>query len=207
LPVATAVLAFQSAVAQCDSLIANAHKTDGTGVSVLPELDRRQITVAAFLNMFIAWETFLEATASALLSGAPTTNGTHPAKLASPASIDDARRMFIGVNRYFDYGNHQHFCKMIEIYFVQGRPFQPHLNAIQSALDDLRTMRNACAHVTSTTQSGLESLAIRLLARPSPGIAVYDLLTATDPKTTGTGTIFQTNRDLLLATAALISIG
>jgi hypothetical protein len=207
MPVAAALADLNAAFSQCDSLIVNTHRLDAAGAYTLPEKDRRQITVAAFLNMFIAWESYLERTISALLAGESTTNGNYPAKFASPASADEARKMLIGINRFFDFANHQNFAKVSGIYFAGGAPFQPHMNAIQGSLDDLRTMRNASAHVSSTTQSGLEALALRLLARPSPGIELYDLLTALDPRITGSVTVYQSHRDLLLATAALISAG
>jgi hypothetical protein len=35
----------------------------------LPPIDRQQITVAALLNMFIAWESFLEASLVELMTG------------------------------------------------------------------------------------------------------------------------------------------
>ncbi|TIW79066.1 MAG: hypothetical protein E5V51_25415, partial [Mesorhizobium sp.] len=106
MPVAQALAGFQANVAQCDRLIANAHQLNAAGQSVLPEIDRQQITVAAFLNMFIAWETFLETVLSHLMSGAVTTNGNAPLKFASPANPEMAKKMVIGTMRYFDYGNH-----------------------------------------------------------------------------------------------------
>jgi hypothetical protein len=208
MPVAQALADFRTSVAQCDSLIANAHRLEAvSGNPILPAVDREQITVAAFLNMFIAWETFLEATIAALLSGSPTINGVSPVKYASPPTPDDARKMIIGTYRYFDYANHHNFSKVVAIYFRDGKPFQPHIGAIFSDLEDLRTMRNASAHVTSTTQTALEALAFRLLNRPTTGFKLYDLLTANDPRTPLGETIFKTYRDTLIATATLIANG
>ncbi len=67
-------------------------------------------------------------------------------------------------------------------------------------------MRNASAHITSTTQTGLDGLAVRLLGQPSPGIELYALLTANDPNVAGS-TIYQTHRDKLLTAAGLIANG
>lgn len=173
----------------------------------MPAIDREQITVAAFLNMYIAWETFLESTTSAFLSGSPTINGTLPAKFAAPPTSAAAREMIVGINRFFDYGNHQIFGKMVSIYFDQGAPFQPHLNAIRSTLDDMKAMRNASAHVSTTTQLALEAVALRLLGRPSPGVTLYQLLTAPYPRGAGNSTVFQNCRDLLITTAELIANG
>ncbi len=207
MPVAAALATFNASVTQCDSLISNAHGLDAAGANILPEIDRQQITVAAFLNMFIAWETFLEAVLSHLMSGAPTTNGNNPVKFASPANPEMAKKMVIGTMRYFDYGNHFNFKRIAEIYFDQGVPFKPPLDAVNASLDDLRVMRNASAHISSTTQQALESLALRLLAAPSAGISLYALLTSPDPGSTTGGTIFATYKGILLVTAGVIAAG
>lgn len=208
MPVSSALTTFKADIAQCEALIANAHGTDAsTGNFILPALDREQITVAAFLNLFIAWETFIEAVLAAILTGAATLNGNSPIRFASPPTVADAKKMMIGINRYFDYGNHFNVRKMVSIFLDQGLPFEPHLSGIQGTLDDLRVMRNAAAHITSTTQVALETLALRLLSTPSPGIKLYSLLTALDPRSTIGGTIFQTYRDLLIVTADLIANG
>ena len=198
--------AFTTGAAQSDSLIANAHQIDGGGNHLLPEIDRKQITVAAFLNLFIGWEAFLEEILSALLCGAPTLNGNATNKFASPPDAAAAKSMIVGANKYFDYGNHDRVSKIVTLYFAQGAPFHPHIAAIYSELGDLRTMRNASAHITSTTQSALESLAVRLLGQPSPGIELYVLLTASDPNVAGS-TIYQTYRDTLLTASGLIANG
>lgn len=207
MPVAQALATFRANVAQCDSLIVNAHQVDGAGAPILPQIDREQITVAAFLNMFIAWETLLETLLSELMSGAAPLVGNPPAKFVSPPNAEMARRMVIGTMRYFDYGNHFNFKRLAAIYFDQGAPFEPHLDAINAYLDDLRVMRNASAHISSSTQAGLEALALRLLATPSAGISLYRLLTATDPNSAAGVSIFQTYRDVLLTTAELIANG
>ena len=143
MPVAAALGAFTAVAAQCDSLIANAHQLDATGNHLLPVIDRKQITVAAFLNLFIGWESFLEETFAALLCGAPTLNGQPTSKFASPPNPAAAKKMIIGPNRYFDYANHDFFRKIANIYFDQGAPFEPPIAAIFSQLGDLRTMRNS----------------------------------------------------------------
>jgi hypothetical protein len=108
----TQVLAdFKASVQQCETLIANAHRVDGGGAPILPFLDQRQITVAAFLNMFIAWETFLETSLSRLMTGSATFSGSMPVRYVAPSNVDAAREMVIGIMRYFDYGNHEHMKK------------------------------------------------------------------------------------------------
>lgn len=204
--VAAALAAFTTTAAQCDNLIANAHQTDAAGINILPEIDRKQITSAAFLNLFIGWESFLEDVMATLLCGGVTLSGNPVVKFASPPNLSAAKAMLIGANRYFDYGNHDNINRIVKVYFDQGEPFQPHFSAIYSQLNDIRIMRNSSAHITSTTQTALEALALRLLGTPSNGIELYALLTANDPATPG-ATIYQTYRDTLLTTATLIATG
>jgi hypothetical protein len=193
--------------AQCDTLIANAHRADAAGVSLFPPLDRQQITVAAFLNLFVAWEEFLEATLTNFMAGATTLSGAAPTRYVSPPSVDAARAMVTGINRYFDYANHDYVRRMVFMYFQGGYPFEPHLGAIASDLADIRTMRNASAHLSSTTQAALEALAQRIFTTPQPGIDLYSLLTRLDPRTGNGATVMTTARDKLLAAAQLIATG
>jgi hypothetical protein len=206
-PLAQLLADFKASVMQCESLIANAHQINAGGVPVLPLLDRKQITVAAFLNLRIAWEAFLEASLAELMVGEPTLSGTVPVKFVSPIDLDTARMVVIGINRYFDYGNHDHMIKTVRLFFQAGYPYEPHLSSISSDLSDIRTMRNASAHITSTTQKALDALAQRILGKPWPNIELYSLLTALDPKSTTGDTIFVSYKNKLVVAAELIAQG
>jgi len=199
---------FKSSVAQCDNLIANAHRTDAAGAPLLPVIDQRQITVAAFLNFFIAWESFLEATLADVMTGAVPTSGNIPVKFVAPPTIGAANEMIIGVMRYFDYANHSNVRKIVRMYFQTGYPFEPHMGAIFSDLDDLRTMRNASAHISTPTQAALEALATRIFGQPRPGITLYQLITAIDPRSgQAREPVFITYKNKLRVTAELIAAG
>jgi hypothetical protein len=93
------------------------------------------------------------------------------------------------------------------MYFHHGYPYEPHLSAIFADLSDLRTMRNASAHISSTTQTALESLALRLFSKPLPGIGLYEMLTMSDPRSTSGETVFVTYKTKLIVTAELIAQG
>jgi hypothetical protein len=172
-----------------------------------PPQDRSQVTVAAFLNMFIAWEGFLEGCFGKFMTGAPTLSGSLPDRYASPAHEQAALAMLIGVQRYFDFSNHEYVKKIARIYFASGYPFEPHLSAITSDLSDIKTMRNASAHITSTTQSALEGLAQRIFSTPRTGVTLYQMLTSIDPRNGGTGTVFSTCVVKLRVAAGLIANG
>lgn len=199
---------FKEKIVQCDDLVAHAHQIHPvTGEGLLTQRDREQVTVAAFLNMFIAWEEYLESTLCLFLTGSSTMSGAIPGRFASPTDATHAAAMIIGVNRFFDYGNHDNFARVVEIYLEGGRPYQPHLKSIKSALDDIRIIRNASAHVSSTTQKALDNLALRLLGKAGAAVSLYGLLTAPDPRSPAHGTIFQFYKDTLISAADLIAGG
>ena len=207
MPLAGAVAALTAKAAQCDSLVASAHRLDPAGAAIFPPAERELITVAGFLNLFVAWEEFLETAMSQFMVGTPTLSGTAPTRYATPPDVESAKRMLIGTNRYFDYANHELVRRMAALYFQNGYPFEPHLSAILTDLADMRTMRNASAHLSSTTQVALESLAQRIFGVPRPGMTLYAMLTAVDPRSAAGATVFAEERDKLLATAQLIAHG
>jgi hypothetical protein len=163
--------------------------------------------VAGFLNLFVAWEEFLETAMSQFMVGTPTLSGMVPVRYATPPNVESAKRMLIGTNRYFDYANHELVRRMAALYFQNGYPFEPHLSAIVTDLADMRTIRNASAHLSSTTQLALESLAQRIFGAPRPGVTLYSMLTANDPRSATGGTVYAEARDKLLATAQVIAQG
>ena len=207
MPIAAALASLQANVQQCESLIANIHQQDSNGGFLLPEIDRKQVTVAAFLNFFIAWESFLEECFANFLTGAQTIGGTQPTKYAAPINVGKAKAMLVGQNKYFDYGNLEAFRVVTRIYFDQGYPFEPHINAMSQDIADMRTIRNASAHITSTTQNKLEVLAQRLIGSAQPGIDVYSLVLANDPTQANGSTIFSSYRDRVLIAAQAIAQG
>lgn len=197
---------FQIASNQCAALVADAHQTDHTGIPRFPVPSQKQITTAAFLNLFIAWESFLEDAILKLMTGLPTISGQAPLRYVNPLTTDSARDIMVGTTRFFDFGNIDHVKKIVVLYFHNGAPFEPYLSAASPDITDIRTVRNASAHITTSTQRQLETLAQRLLSTPKPGIDVYQLLIASDPKAPGS-TIFATYQNKLLTVAHLIANG
>lgn len=174
---------------------------------MFPPRDREQITVAAFLNLFIAWEGFVESAMSDFMMGDATVGGNQPVKYVSPVSREHSVKMVIHTLKYFDFANHDNVRRLAKLYFDNGYPFEAPLSSIISDLIDLKTMRNSCAHISSTTGTALEALANRILGQPQPGITVYQLLTMIDPRATGNATVYTVHRDKLLVAASLIAQG
>jgi hypothetical protein len=208
-PLAVVLQTFQDAVTQCDSLVKNAHGLHPTtNQPLLPQIDREQITVGAFLNMFIAWETFLESAFAEYMTGQPTINGAPPiVKYVSPLTTADASAMLIAGQRFFDYSNHDRVRAVAQLFFQNGYPFEPGIAGAFTDLSDMKTMRNASAHISTSTQRSLESLAQRIFTTPQPSIKLYDLLTTVHPVSTMGETVFLIYKQRLEAAAALIATG
>ena len=116
--------------------------------------------------------------------------------------------MLVHTQRYFDFANQDNVRKIAKLYFDADYPFETPLSSINGELVDLKTIRNACAHLSSTTRTALEGLATRILGQPHPGISVYRLLTTIDPRVQGNATtVYAAYRDMLIAAATLIAQG
>ncbi|MBD7990765.1 hypothetical protein H9643_08275 [Ochrobactrum sp. Sa2BUA5] len=205
--IAQSLTAFRTSLSQCDNLIANAHSSATSGAHYFPLIDREQITVAAFLNMFIAWEEFIEATICGFMLGAPTINGTQPTRFVSPTNKEHSLKMVIHTNRYFDYANQDSVKKLAKLYFDNGYPFDPPISSLSQELTQLKTIRNACAHMSSTTKTAFETIAMQVLGAPQPGISVYQLLTAIIPNSKPSVTVFASYKEKLLTAAQIIAEG
>jgi hypothetical protein len=207
-PIHQSLANFQTNASQCDSLISNAHRRDAAGNALFQPRDREQITVAAFLNLFIAWEEFIETAICDFMMGEATLSGAIPIRYVNPVDRVHSGQIVLHTLRYFDYANHDNVRRIAKIYFNAGYPFDATLSGINSDLNDLKTIRNSCAHISSTTKVALEGLATRIFGLPKPGISVYSLLLSIDPRIAGNNTtVYASYRDKLLAAADLISSG
>ncbi len=175
----TAALAFSNGV------IASAHVTDAVGALTQPLAVRSFLTEAAVLRMHIAWERFLEQSFLTYLMGERSLSGATIPTYLTPPSVEHANRVLIGTQKYVDWGNPEIVTRLAELYFPAGAPFKVPLAAIQSHLFDFRAIRNAAAHLSTTTSTQLDGVALRRLKRAVVGIAVYELVTASDPETAG----------------------
>ena len=199
---------FQAEAAQCDKLIANAHKLDSNGDSIFSPRDREQITVAAFLNLFIAWEEFIELSITDFMMGGTTVGGSNPIRYATPPTREHSNKMVVHTQRFFDYANHENVRKIAKLFFDSGYPFETPLSSINAELVEIKTIRNACAHMSSTTNATLTAIATRILGQPQKGITVYQLLTTIDPRIQGNSTtVYAGYRDKLIAAATLVARG
>lgn len=195
---------FRDSIVFTNRLIASAHTTDLAGNNLWANDEISFITESSFLKMFIAWESFLEKSFILYLTGNPSTSGNLLAKYADPVDQEHAHKMLMGVMRYVDWTTPETVRKFANLYFDSGEPYQTTLNSINADLLDLKTIRNAAAHLSTTTTQQLDILANRKLGILHTGISVYDLLTSNNPTLTGK-TILQSYQDVFDTAANLIA--
>lgn len=197
---------YRSSVDECTSYIDYAHKKYTNGNYKITAGLRKFISQSAFLKIFIAWETFLEACFVDYLMNEQSILGNRPAKFANPVDRTHAHQLIIGTQKFVDWSNPDITRKLSMIYFHQGYVFNSELSAVQPQLFDLKTIRNAAAHLSSTTNMKLDGLSSRLLGRVCNNYTSYDLLFSPNPAN-ARETILKMYLDLLDVTAESISNG
>ncbi|PKI00275.1 hypothetical protein [Glaciecola sp. 33A] len=172
-----ALSAYRIEVTKVNGYVDLAYEQDAAGNSIRSNEDVEFIVTSAFLKLFIAWEGFLENSVVAYLTGEASLGGNMITKYANPIDVEHAHKILIGTQKYVDWANIDNVNKIASIYFEEGEPFKTALNSISTDLSDLRVIRNASAHISSTTQNKLDAVASRVLRRSVTGINVSDFIT------------------------------
>lgn len=193
----TVLAEFRRAIANARALIGSAHTVDSSGTPLWSADARAVIVEAAFLKVFIAWETTLEAAFLSFLTGTPSASGTAVVRYASPSDRDHARSMLVGTQRFVDWSTPDTVRKLARVYFDSGHPFETVLSAIHADIIDLKTIRNAAAHLSSSTSTSLDALASRKLSTPVANTTPSALLLSVDPASSTGGTILDSYLELL----------
>ncbi len=196
---------YRSAITRANALIASAHAVDATGSNLWSVDDRLTITESAFLKIFIAWESFLERSFVLFMMGTPSASGNAVVRYVFPTSEDHANKILIGTLRYVDWSQPENVRKLARLFFDNGEPFNTTIAEVQSDLFDLKTIRNAAAHLSSTTTESLDRMSTGKLHRPCSGMTVYNLILAPDPGLGAGSTILQTYLSTLDAAAHKIA--
>lgn len=164
---------YRNSVVDARQYVSDAFKQNPDGTYVYDEAHRGFIIDAAIMKFFIAWETFLESIFKCYLLGERTTDGTLVATQVIARNEQHAGKLLVGINKYFDWANPEYVCSLSKLYLEENNPIDCSLKSIFSDLRDLRTIRNAAAHMTETTKKPLEGLAQRKTGRMQVGIKPY----------------------------------
>lgn len=161
-----------------DAAVQHAHSTDSAGNYALTLDERSLITQAAFVHAFIALEEFLEASAIHYLQGGVGLNGWAVVSYVDPRDGDHAMEMLIGQSRFVDWSSPDVVRKLSRVFLANGEPFESALAGFHSDLLDMKTVRNACSHVSRSTGTALGGFLSRWTGVPSLGVSAYDALLA-----------------------------
>ena len=157
-------------------LISDVHVLDGSGQYLRPLAERELITDACFLRIFVALEEFLEATFAYYLTGGTSTAAWSPVTYAIPPTLEHAHRMFIGMRPFMDWSTPDNVRQLAHLYFENGEPFATPLASAAQYLKNMKTVRNATAHVSRTTQAALDAVHSQWTGTPTVGTTVYKTL-------------------------------
>lgn len=196
---------LRSSFSLYNTYIVNSFLQDANGVYLFNKNYQNFSVTSSFIGIYISWEYFLEQTFIGYMVGDVTISGNIIGKHVTPQNNDHANRILIGTQKYVDWSNPDILLKLSNLYFNNGEPFHTVINSIKAILFDLKTIRNACAHLSSTTYKSLDSLASRLLNTTVTNIIVPDLILKTDPNGNGTDTILDMYLQYLDAAAQNLS--
>lgn len=188
-----------------DIFIANAYRKDFNNVYLFSRDYQEFSVIASFLGIYISWETFLEQSFIGYLLGEATISGNQVQRFASPTDCNHANSMLIGTQKYVDWSNPDIVVKLANLYFSDQNPLTLIINSIKSQLLDLKTIRNACAHISSTTSTSLDALATRTFQRPTTNISVPQFILTINPNGNGNDTMLDSYLQYLEAAASNIS--
>ena len=173
---------YRDSVNKADLYMHNAFQQTPNNNYVHDEDYRHFIVNASILNFFIAWETFLESIFECFITGNGPVNG-QVNSCVTPRNEKHAQELLIGINKYFDWSNPEHVRKLSKLYLDEINPIESNIISIQTDLISLKTIRNAAAHLSTTTQNQLDSVASRLLEQQKTNINPTDLITSIKPNT------------------------
>jgi hypothetical protein len=154
---------FRAGIAQTNEFISMAYEQNLNGNDIFDTNKKEFVISSAFLKMFIYWESFIEESFSKYLVGELSIEGTGVTRYVFPSDREHALKILIGTQKYVDWANHEIVRQLAHLYLENGNPFASNIASISSELSDLKTVRNAAAHLSTTTRRKLDALSTRVL--------------------------------------------
>lgn len=185
----TVLREFLASLQECRGLSDDAYRWSIPGANTahptISQLRRDQITETAFLLLFLAWENFLEESFVLYLSGEKPPRGRPPHRYTFPPNHRTACEWVIPEGRpYARWTNATEISTRAERFFRAGQPFAPVLRGNLNTLEEIRTIRNAIAHRSTSSQEKFEKLVRTKLGTLPPRLSVGRFLVTTEPRST-----------------------
>ena len=205
MPIAAALAEFHTSLGQSNAIIAAAYRVDSASKFFFTATEQSVLVESAFLRVFIAWEAFLESTFIHYMLGVPSVRGTVVPRCVTPRDAEHAHSIVVGGMRHADWSTPDFVRKVARLFFDFGEPYETVLSQIHSDLLDIKTVRNAAAHLSSSTSTQLDALASRKLKSPSLGMTVARFVMHADPSSPNGESMMQTYTASLSSAAHLIA--
>lgn len=184
---------YRNSVQESSDNITAAFQVNAVGDYIFESNIRVLITEASFLKIFISWERFLEQSFIKYLTGKKSISNNKINSCVKRIDMNRAADIIKGTNKYIDWSNPDIILRLAKLYFGMSNPYSDHLNPIKTDLFDLRTIRNAAAHLSTTTNTSFDSLASRVLKENKSGVNVADFILSLVPETTDTVIDYYSN--------------
>lgn len=140
------------------------------------------VSELAFLHLYLAWESFLEESFILYLIGRKPPKGVAPRRYAMPPNRESAEALVLQEGRdYADWAAPDRVVDRSKRFFRNGKPFASALTGKQSFLQDLKTIRNAVAHSSKSSQEKYRRLVRRELATYPHSLTIGGFLATPKP--------------------------
>lgn len=122
---------------------------------------RDYLAEMAFLKSYIAWELFLEESFVLYLLGKTAPSGVRPYRTIVPSTRDVAEKIFIPESKSFaDWTVTDFILRRAEKCFKKGTdPYSVPLKRYDNALKEIKSIRNAIAHASLSSQEKFKQVA------------------------------------------------
>lgn len=200
-----ALNAFRTTLALSNQVVVAAHGATVSTATALATYERRLVTEAAFVKVFVAFETFIQDTFLLYMTGQSSLKGNTLLCYARPRDLGHANLLTIGTitRKFIDWNTPANVDTLANLFFDPGNPYERHFGKAGitvASMQQAKTVRNACVHMDGSTSKQLLDLAQGQLPTALSSITPYEFLTATDPKVKG-NTIMKSYFDAFAAAA------
>jgi hypothetical protein len=198
------VTRFHAKVAEIESHIGNAFTMNSDNHYLFEKPFRSFVVEACLVKLYIAWEEFLEDCFTCYSMAQTSLSGMRYVRYMTPIDISHAKNMAKGTQKFVEWGNTTIVLTLCNLCFNDGQPFKSVIGSINQDLSDLRVIRNAAAHLSSTTKAAFDAVAVKMLGFSATGIDVPDLLLSVHPKGSANQTVLM--RYIQILDAAITAI-
>jgi len=116
------------------------------------------ITELAFLQLFLAWEDFLEETFIRYMCGGKTESGYSPRLRLEAQNMNHALELLKGSRQYVDWVESREIQNRARIFFEEGGPYQSAIDGAITELNHLKIIRNRIAHRSKSAEHQFDEL-------------------------------------------------